>query len=163
MKLTSRVRQFSLLLPLPLIFSLTTVSYAASGIDESLVTPEAIDQLEQRAQQANPREQCFLYTELVHSMTELAGKEMLAGDTDQANATLKRVDHYAHLIHVSLAANAKRLKNAEMLMHHTIHRLADYHARRLRRGPGRTPVHPQATRPGPRRDPHPGLRPRNLI
>jgi hypothetical protein len=125
MKLTTRVRQFSLLLPLPLILSLTTASYA-SGIDESLVTPEAIHQLELRAQQASPREQCFLYTELVHSMTELAGKEMLAGDIDQANATLKRVDHYAHLIHMALAANDKRLKNAEMLMHHTIQRLADY-------------------------------------
>jgi hypothetical protein len=125
MKLTTRVRQFSLLLPLPLLFSLTTISYA-SGIDESLVTPEAIHQLEIRAQQASPREQCFLYTELVHSMTELAGKEMLAGDVDLANATLKRVDHYAHLIHVGLASNDKRLKNAEMLMHHTIQRLGDY-------------------------------------
>jgi hypothetical protein len=125
MKLTTRVRQFSLLLPLPLIFSLTTTAYA-SGIDESLVTPEAIHQLEIRAQQASPREQCFLYTELVHSMTELAGKEMLAGDTDLANATLKRVDHYAHLIHMGLASNDKRLKNAEMLMHHTIQRLGDY-------------------------------------
>ncbi len=107
--------------------------YASSGIDESLVTPEAIHQLEIRAQQASPREQCFLYTELVHSMTELAGKEMLAGDTDQATATLKRVDHYAHLIHVALAANDKRLKNAEMLMHHTIQRLVRLHARSLRR------------------------------
>jgi hypothetical protein len=125
MKLTTRVRQFSLLLPLPLIFSLTTISYA-SGIDETLSTPEAIHQLEIRAQQASPREQCFLYTELVHSMTELAGKQMLAGDVDQANVTLKRVDHYAHMIHMALAANDKRLKNAEMLMHHTIQRLSDY-------------------------------------
>ena len=125
MKLTTRVRQFSLLLPLPLIFSLTTTTYA-SGIDETLITPEAIHQLEIRAQQANPREQCFLYTELVHSMTELAGKEMLAGETDEATATLKRVDHYAHLIHMALAAKDKRLKNAEMLMHHTIQRLSDY-------------------------------------
>ena len=125
MKLTTRVRQLSLLLPLPLIF-LSPISYASSGIDESLTTPEAIHQLEIRAQQANPREQCFLYTELVHSMTELAGKQMLAGDVDLANATLKRVDHYAHLIHMGLAANDKRLKNAEMLMHHTIQRLADY-------------------------------------
>jgi hypothetical protein len=126
MNFTTRVRQFSLLLPLPLIFSLTSITYASSGIDESLATPEGVHQLELRAQQASPREQCFLYTELVHSMTELAGKQMLAGETDQANATLKRVDHYAHLIHMALAANDKRLKNAEMLMHHTIQRLADY-------------------------------------
>jgi hypothetical protein len=119
------IRQSSLLLPL-LVFSLTTISYASSGIDESLITPEAINQLEQRALQASPRDQCFLYTELVHSMTELAGKQMLAGDTDHATATLKRVEHYAHLIHTALASNDKRLKNAEMIMHHTIQRLNDY-------------------------------------
>ena len=117
------IRQSSLILPL-LVVSFSTVSYA-SGINE-VITPESIQQLEQRALQASPRDQCFLYTELVHSMTELAGKQMLAGDVDLANATLKRVDHYAHLIHVALASNDKRLKNAEMLMHHTIQRLGDY-------------------------------------
>jgi hypothetical protein len=117
------IRQSSLILPL-LICSLSTISFA-SGIDES-ITPEGIQQLEQRALQASPRDQCFLYTELVHSMTELAGKQMLAGDIDHANATLKRVDHYAHMIHAALASNDKRLKNAEMLMHHTIQRLGDY-------------------------------------
>ena len=120
------MRQSSLLLPLFLVFSLSTVSYASSGIDESLSTPEAIHQLEQRAQAASPRDQCFLYTELVHSMTELAGRQMLAGDVDQATATLKRIDHYARMIHAALAANDKRLKNAEMIMHHTIQRLGDY-------------------------------------
>ena len=83
-------------------------------------------QLEARAQQAKPREQCFLYTELVHNMTELAGKQMLAGDVDQASATLKKVEHYAELIHLNLANDTKRLKNAEMLMHHTTYRLGEY-------------------------------------
>ncbi len=59
-------------------------------------------------------------------MTELAGKQMLDGDTTRASATLKQVEHYAHLIHVNLANNAKRLKNAELLMHHTTYRLGDY-------------------------------------
>ncbi len=74
----------------------------------------------------SPREQCFLYTELVHTMTEIAGKQMLDGDIDHASATLKRVEHYAQLIHMGLANDTKRLKNAEMLMHHTTHRLGDY-------------------------------------
>jgi hypothetical protein len=110
---------------LPLVLSLCTIGHAAT-VDETVPTPEAIAQLEQRAQTADPREQCFLYTELVHSMTELAGKQMLDGDTDRASATLKQVEHYAHLIHVNLANNAKRLKNAEILMHHTTYRLGDY-------------------------------------
>jgi hypothetical protein len=114
-----------LLLSISLVLSLCPLARAAA-IDESLTTPEAIDQLEQKAAVASPREQCFLYTELVHSMTELAGKQILQGDTDHASATLKRVEHYVHLIHMNLAADAKRLKNAELLMHHTTHRLVDY-------------------------------------
>ena len=113
------------LLPLSLLLTCCTPVFASS-IDENAPDAQALAQLELRAQQAGPRDQCFLYTELVHSMTELAGKEMLAGETDEATATLKRVDHYAHLIHMALAAKDKRLKNAEMLMHHTIQRLSDY-------------------------------------
>lgn len=113
------------LLPLPLVLSLCTIGHAAN-FDETLPTPESLAQLEQRAQSADPREQCFIYTEIVHSMTELAGKEMLDGDIDKASATLKQVNFYAHLIHMNLANNTKRLKNAELLMHHTIYRLGDY-------------------------------------
>jgi hypothetical protein len=113
------------LLPLSLLLTVCTVG-RASGIDDTIPTPQFISQLEQRAQQASPKEQCFLYTELVHSMTELAGKQMMDGDVDHASATLKKVDHYARLIHLGLARDAKRLKNAELLMHHTTHRLVDY-------------------------------------
>jgi hypothetical protein len=114
-----------LLLPLTLVLLPSSTCYAAA-IDDTVPTPQAISQLEQRAQQAHPRDQCFLYTELVHSMTELAGKQMLDGDVDHASATLKKIEHYAHLIHLGLARDTKRLKNAELLMHHTTHRLGDY-------------------------------------
>lgn len=107
-----------LLLPIPA---------RAAAIDKTIVLDEQqISQLEQRAQQANPREQCFLYTELVSAMTELAGKQMLDGDTDHASATLKKIEHYAQLIQLGLAKDTKRLKNSEMLMHHTTYRLTEY-------------------------------------
>jgi len=98
----------------------------AAAIDESIPNSEGLAQLELRASQANPREQCFLYTELVHTMTEKAGKEIADGDTEQAQATFKQIDRYAHLIHMNLANDTKRLKNAELLMHHTTYRLAEY-------------------------------------
>ena len=98
----------------------------ASAIDESVPTAEGLAQLELRASQAKPREQCFLYTELVHTMTEKAGKEIADGDTEKAAASLKKINLYAHLIHLNLANDTKRLKNAEMLMHHTTYRLAEY-------------------------------------
>jgi hypothetical protein len=98
----------------------------AAAIDESIPGPEGIAQLEQRASLAKPREQCFLYTELVHTMTEKAGKEIAAGDTENAAVTLKQVNQLAHLIHLNLTNDTRRLKNAEMLMHHTTYRLAEY-------------------------------------
>ncbi len=110
-----------------LIFNVSLARPArAAAINEILPDEQTLSQLELRAQQANPREQCFLYTELVHTMTELAGKQMLDGDIDRASATLKRVEHYAQLIHLGLTNDTKRLKNAELLMHHTTHRLGDY-------------------------------------
>jgi hypothetical protein len=112
---------------LPLSWSLVPcASASASSVDENLPDAQALAMLEVRAQQAGPRDQCFLYTELVHTMTEIAGKQMLNGDVDQASATLKKVNQYAQLIHMDLASNSKRIKNAEMLMHHTTYRLSEY-------------------------------------
>jgi hypothetical protein len=120
-----RYRPSALLLPLPLLLTFCT-SLQASSIDENLPDAQALTRLELQAQEAKPREQCFLYTELVHTMTEIAGKQMLNGDVDQASATLKKVEHYALLIHLGLAHDTKRLKNAELLMHHTTYRLGEY-------------------------------------
>jgi hypothetical protein len=119
------IRRSAILLLLPLSLSLSIPARAAA-VDENLPDAQALLQLELKAQQANPRDQCFLYTELVHVMTEIAGKQMLAGDIDQASATLKQVNAYAQLIHIDLASNTKRLKNAEQLMHHTTYRLGEY-------------------------------------
>ena len=118
-------RSATLLLPLPLLLTLCTPAYASS-VDENLPDAQALSRLELQAQQAKPREQCFLYTELVHTMTEIAGKQMLDGDIDKASATLKKIEHYAQLIHLGLARDTKRLKNAEMLMHRTTYRLTAF-------------------------------------
>lgn len=113
---------FVLLFPL----LLSSIPLSAAGLDRNIADEQAILQLEQRAEQANPRDRCFLYTELVSAMTDMAGKQMLDGDTDHATATLKKVEHYAQLIHLDLADNTKRLKNAQMLMHKTTYKLNEY-------------------------------------
>jgi hypothetical protein len=107
-----------------LCLTVPAAAHSAATADEAIPTPDVIAQLELRAAQANPREQVFLYTQLVHTMTQKAGKEIADGDTDEAAATLKQVDKYAHLIHVNLARDAKKLKDAEELMHNTTYRLA---------------------------------------
>jgi hypothetical protein len=99
---------------------------ASSSADEAALDPQAIAQLEDRAATADPREQCFLYTELVHNMAEVASRQIAEGDSTRANLTLKKIEKYAHLIHTGLPKDSKRLKNAEMLMHQTTYRLANF-------------------------------------
>ena len=100
-----------------------TPAIHASSHDLAVIDAQSISALEARALQANPREQCFLYTELVSGMTELAGKQMLDGDIEKASESIKRIDNYTALIHMGLARDTKRVKDAEMLMHHTSYRL----------------------------------------
>lgn len=95
----------------------------ASSIDAVPPNADTIAALEARASQAQPREQCFLYAEIVHQMTELSLKEYSAGDVDHAAGLLKRIQTFAQKIHLSIAGNDKRLKNAELLLSHTAFRL----------------------------------------
>jgi hypothetical protein len=96
----------------------------AFAIDERIADPAAMAALMARADSAQPKEQCFLYAEIVHQMTELAGQQLNAGDDDHASATLKLVQKYAEKIHMGVAEDGKKLKNAEQLMRHTSFRLA---------------------------------------
>lgn len=86
---------------------------------------QSIAALEAKADQAQPREQCFLYAELVQQMTELSVRQYANGDVDKANSLLKRIQNLAAKIHLSLAGNDKRLKNAEILLSNTTFRLKE--------------------------------------
>jgi hypothetical protein len=115
---------------LVLVAGLLAVSFAAapvcaSSIDSTPPDQQTIDALEARASQAQPREQCFLYAELVHQMTELSLKQYAAGNVDGANGLLKKIQLMAQKIHLSLANNDKRLKNTEILLNHTAFRLKE--------------------------------------
>jgi hypothetical protein len=96
----------------------------AFAIDERIPDPQTMAALMLRADQAQPKEQCFLYAEIVHQMTELAGQQLNAGDGDHASATLKLVQKYAEKIHMGMAEDGKKLKNAEQLVQHTSYRLS---------------------------------------
>jgi hypothetical protein len=92
---------------------------------EKVPDAQAIAALQERANQATPREQCFLYAELVHEMTELAGRQLIAGDVEHASGTIRNVQLYAAKIHMGVADDSKRLKSAEILVRHTAFRLKD--------------------------------------
>ena len=95
----------------------------ASNMDKPL-DPVALSALAAKASLAPPKEQCFLYAELVHQMTELAGRQLSQGE--DPSATLRAVRDYTQKIHLGAAKDNKRLKNAQILMEHTAFRLSDY-------------------------------------
>ena len=63
------------------------------------------------------------YAELVSQMTDLAGQQFNSGDSGQASETLKLVQRYAEKIHMGVADNSKKLRDAELLMRRTSFRL----------------------------------------
>jgi len=103
--------------------SLAFPAARASSRDEIPLDPALFTQFEQNAEHAEAREQTYLYTQLVHAYTSLAGKQMADGNMDEANLSLKHIEHFAHMIHAALAKDTKKLKDAELLMQSAAFRL----------------------------------------
>jgi hypothetical protein len=108
-----------------LLFVLACPPQAYAGIDDKQPNAESIAALELKASQAQPREQCFLYAELVHDMIEYSSAQYAAGEVDKAADTLKNVHTIAQKIHMMVANDEKRLKNAQILLRHTAFRLTE--------------------------------------
>jgi len=102
--------------------SLICVRTPASGLPGSVNTLAA---LQAKADQAQARDKCFLYAELVSQMTELADQQFNSGDSVQASKTLYLIRRYADKIHIDVADDSRRLKNAESLIQRTAFRLRD--------------------------------------
>jgi len=110
-------------LTLSFVFALPPAALA--GIDDKQPDAESIAALELKASQAQPREQCFLYAELVHQLIEYSSSQYAAGEVDKAADTLKKVRTFAQKIHMMMANDEKRLKNAQILLRHTAFRLSE--------------------------------------
>ena len=104
------------------ILSLTWVFASASVLDDSS-TPLAA--LQVKADQAQPKDRCFLYAKLISQLTDLAGHQLNSGDSGQASETLQLVQQYAEKIHVGVADDSKKLRDAELLVQRTTFRLQD--------------------------------------
>jgi hypothetical protein len=66
------------------LLTVTALPACASGFDDKIPDQQSIDALAAKASQAQPREQCFLYAELVHEMTEFSVRRYAAGDVEKA-------------------------------------------------------------------------------
>jgi hypothetical protein len=107
------------------LLAVSAAPACASGFDDKIPDQQSIDALEAKASQARPREQCFLYAELVHEMTEFSLREYAAGDAAKATELLKQIQSLAKKIHLSVSDDDKRLKDAEILLRHTAFRLTE--------------------------------------
>jgi hypothetical protein len=107
------------------LFTAAAARVCASGLDDKTFDQQSIDALQAKAIQAQPREQCFLYAELVHQMTEVSVRQYAAGDVANATSMLKRIQLLVHKIHLSVSDNDKRLRSAEILLRHTAFRLGE--------------------------------------
>lgn len=95
------------------------------GMDDRVPDARELADLQARAAAASPNEQPYIYAELVHSMTEIATAQFQAGDQEHGSASLKAAQSYAQKIQMSLLRDAKKLKNAEILIRHTAFRLKE--------------------------------------
>jgi len=103
--------------------AVSVIPSRATNLDDKTIDQDSINALQVKILQAQPREQCFLYAELVHEMTEYSLRQYASGDGDKATDLLKQVQQLAHKIHLSMSEDNKRLKNAQILLRHTAFRL----------------------------------------
>jgi len=97
----------------------------AHGMDDRAPDARELADLQAKAALASPNEQPYIYAELVHSMTEMATAQFQAGNYQQATVSLKAAQSYAGKIQMNLLRDAKKLKNAEILVRHTAFRLKE--------------------------------------
>ncbi len=108
-----------------LLCALTPRPANASSPSEAGLDAVALSTMETKAAVAEPRERCFLYTELLHEWTELAGRNLAAGDDSAAALAMQHADSNAAKLKEAISRDSKRLKNAELLLEHSVHRLND--------------------------------------
>jgi len=119
----SSLRSLGSVTVLSLVVAVACPINSHAAIDNKQPDAQSIAALEAKANQASPREQCFLYAELVHEMIEFSSAQYAAGEFQKASDTLKRVNGFAQKIHIAVANDEKRLKNAQILLRHTAFRL----------------------------------------
>jgi hypothetical protein len=108
-----------------LVVATTLSPLCAFSSSNRVPDEQSVAALEMKAEQAQPREQCFLYAQLVQQMTELSVRQYAAGDVDKANSLLQRIQGFVSKIRLSLSGDNKRLKGAEILLSSTAFRLKE--------------------------------------
>lgn len=108
--------------------ALVSVPLAFAGSSDDL-DPQQISALAAKAEQATPKDRCYLYAKVVSAMTELTGRQLNDGSPSEVSASLKAIQGYASKIRTDLTDHSKKLKDAQIMM-----RRAAFHLGELMKG-----------------------------
>jgi hypothetical protein len=102
-----------------------TLAFASVSARASRLESDATDvtALQAKADQAPPRDRCFLYAELVVQLADRAGKQINSGDSGQASESLELLRQYADRIGSAITDDSRKLKDAELLTRRASFRL----------------------------------------
>ncbi|HEX5234844.1 MAG TPA: hypothetical protein VFW25_05880 [Silvibacterium sp.] len=107
------------------VATLTSIPSFAANTPRNLDTQE-LTALAARAEQATPKDRCYLYAQLVSATTELAGRQLNAGDNSDASVSLKAIQDYMAKIHAGITNDSRKLKDAQIMMRRTAFRLKEF-------------------------------------
>jgi hypothetical protein len=102
-----------------------SVPVFAMPSEDEFSDEQILASLEQRAAEAPDREQCLLYSELIHEMVKYSAGQYASGEVGKATTTLKRTQGFTAKIRGMLGARAKNLKRAQILLRRAAYRLTD--------------------------------------
>lgn len=108
-----------------LLAVLIGVPAALAEGNDKVPDPEELANLQTKAEQAEPRDQCYLYTKLVRDMTSVTDKQLSSGDVSGAFASLKAIQRYTIKIRNVITGKSKKLKDAQIMMRRTAYRLKE--------------------------------------
>lgn len=107
------------------VAALTSVPNAFAANTEKILDTQELTALASRAEQATPKDRAYLYAQLVSAMTELTGRQMIAGNSSDASASLKAIQEYTAKIHTDMSNDSRKLKDAQIMMRRTAFRLKE--------------------------------------
>lgn len=98
---------------------------ACAGRPAAALDAVTVSHMEEQAAEANPRERCYRYAEVLAALTELEGQQISAGRDAEARVTMREMNDVAAKVQAEAVDNAKKLKDTEMMLERTTRRVSD--------------------------------------
>jgi hypothetical protein len=109
----------------PFVSALCLLLFVTPVFASGVKAPDSdkIAELEQRAEKAQPDQQCYLFAQLVSQMGDVVDRQLASGDVHAAQQSLAKMEAYAGKIHQTINPKDKKLKESEILVRHAARRV----------------------------------------